>query len=121
MIYRKHLLTGRNLRNGIHGEESRITDRKIKPHQKEALEKAHEYFKTDDRGKLIMACGTGKTFNVLRIAENETNGKGIILYLVPSISLLGQILREWTTDAKEPINAICICSDPEVSRKQNKE
>lgn len=57
------------------GEKSRITDRKIRPHQKEALEKAHEYFKTNDRGKLIMACGTGKTFNVLRIAENEANEK----------------------------------------------
>jgi len=103
------------LESGIHGEKSRITDRQIKPHQKEALEKAHEYFKTNDRGKLIMACGTGKTFNVLRIAENETNGKGTILYLVPSISLMGQILREWTTYAQEPINSICICSDPEVS------
>lgn len=58
------------LESGINGEKSRITDRQIKPHQKEALEKAHEYFKTNDRGKLIMACGTGKTFNVLRIAEN---------------------------------------------------
>lgn len=103
------------LESGIHGEKSRITDRQIKPHQKEALEKAHEYFKTNDRGKLIMACGTGKTFNVLRIAENETKGKGTILYLVPSISLMGQILREWTTYAQEPINSICICSDPEVS------
>jgi predicted helicase len=103
------------LESGIHGEKSRITDRQIKPHQKDALEKAHEYFKTNDRGKLIMACGTGKTFNVLRIAENETKGKGTILYLVPSISLMGQILREWTTYAQEPINSICICSDPEVS------
>lgn len=108
------------LESGIHGEKSRITDRQIKPHQKEALEKAHEYFKTNDRGKLIMACGTGKTFNVLRIAENETNGKGTILYLVPSISLLGQILREWTTYAQEPINSICICSDPEVSLSKSK-
>ena len=108
------------LESGIHGEKSRITDRQIKPHQKEALEKAHEYYKTNDRGKLIMACGTGKTFNVLRIAENETNGKGTILYLVPSISLLGQILREWTTYAQEPINSICICSDPEVSLSKSK-
>ncbi|MBN2829825.1 MAG: DEAD/DEAH box helicase, partial [Candidatus Cloacimonetes bacterium] len=108
------------LESGIHGEKSRKTDRHIRPHQNEALEKAHEYFKTNDRGKLIMACGTGKTFNVLRIAEHETNGKGTILYLVPSISLLGQILREWTTYAQEPINSICICSDPEVSLSKTK-
>ena len=108
------------LDKGISGEQSRIGDRKIKPHQQLALDKTHEYFKTNSRGKLIMACGTGKTFNSLRIAEKETDGKGVVLFLVPSIALLGQILREWTTFAKEPINAICICSDPEVSRKKNK-
>ena len=105
---------------GIHGEASRTPKKLLYPHQKVALEKAHEYFKTADRGKLIMACGTGKTFNSLRIAENETDGKGLILFLVPSIALLGQVLREWSSDAQEPINAICICSDPEISRKKTK-
>jgi predicted helicase len=108
------------LDKGITGEGSRTAKKKIRPHQQEALEKAHEYFKTSDRGKLIMACGTGKTFNTLRIAENETKGKGLILFLVPSISLLGQALREWSADAEEPINAVCICSDPEVSKKKTK-
>ncbi len=108
------------LDKGITGEESRTAKKKIRPHQQEALEKTHEYFKTADRGKLIMACGTGKTFNTLRIAEHETNGKGLILFLVPSISLLGQTLREWYANAEEPINAVCICSDPEVSRKKSK-
>lgn len=108
------------LDQGIYGEASRTSKKSLRPHQNEALEKAHEYFKTADRGKLIMACGTGKTFNSLRIAENETNGKGFILFLVPSIALLGQTLREWSSDANEPINAICICSDSEVSRKKSK-
>ena len=61
------------LDNGISGKKSRITDRELKPHQVVALNNAHEHFKSSDRGKLIMACGTGKTFNSLRIAENETN------------------------------------------------
>jgi predicted helicase len=108
------------LDKGITGEQSRSAKKKLRPHQQEALEKTHEYFKTADRGKLIMACGTGKTFNTLRIAENETTGKGLILFLVPSISLLGQALREWSSDAEEPISAVCICSDPEVSRKKTK-
>ena len=108
------------LENGIHGEQSRVGHRDIKPHQQLALEKAHLHFQKSDRGKLIMACGTGKTFNSLRIAENETAGKGLILFLVPSISLLGQTLLEWTTFAKEPINAICICSDPEIAKKKTK-
>jgi len=108
------------LDKGIHGEASRTPKKSLRPHQKEALDKTHEHFKTNDRGKIIMACGTGKTFNSLRIAENETNGKGFILFLVPSISLLGQTLREWSADANEPINAVCICSDPEISRKKTK-
>ena len=108
------------LENGIHGEASRTPKKSIRPHQKEALDKTHVHFKTADRGKLIMACGTGKTFNSLRIAENETNGKGLVLFLVPSIALLGQTLREWSADANEPINAVCICSDPEISRKKTK-
>ena len=108
------------LDNGITGEQSRIANRDLKPHQKIALDNTHEHFKNNDRGKLIMACGTGKTFNSLRIAENETEGKGLILFLVPSIALLGQTLREWTTFAKEPINAVCICSDPEISKKKTK-
>jgi predicted helicase len=108
------------LENGITGEKSRIADRDLKPHQKEALENTHEHFKTHNRGKLIMACGTGKTFNSLRIAENETDGNGLVLFLVPSIALLGQTLREWSTFAKEPINAVCICSDPEISKKKTK-
>jgi len=108
------------LDKGISGEQSRTPKKSVRPHQKEALEKTHEHFKTADRGKLIMACGTGKTFNSLIIAEKETNGKGLILFLVPSIALLGQTLREWSADANEPINAVCICSDPEISRKKDK-
>jgi predicted helicase len=106
------------LEEGNTGEIARNKKKDIRPHQLEALTKTHEHFKANDRGKLIMACGTGKTFNSLRIAENETGGNGFILFLVPSIALLGQTLNEWSADANEPINAICICSDPEVSKKK---
>ena len=122
------LVDWEKLDQGISGEISRTAHRELKPHQKVALENAHEYFKTADRGKLIMACGTGKTFNSLRIAEKETESERenerenerFVLFLVPSIALLGQTLREWTSYAKEPIHAICICSDSEVSRKKTK-
>jgi predicted helicase len=67
-----------------------------------------------------MACGTGKTIASLKIAEKETKGKGYVLFLVPSIALLGQSLREWAAQADEDINAICICSDAEVSRTRSK-
>ena len=106
------------LDNGITGEVARTNKKQLRPHQIEALTKTNEHFKANDRGKLIMACGTGKTFNSLRIAENETDGKGFILFLVPSIALLGQTLNEWYADAVEPINAICICSDPEITKNR---
>lgn len=108
------------LKAGLSGEASRLVKKKLFPHQEIALSETNRYFKDNDRGKLIMACGTGKTFTSLKIAENETNGNGFILFLVPSIALLGQTLEEWYAEASEPINAICICSDAEVSKKKSK-
>lgn len=109
------------LESGITGELARTSKKTLRDHQREALEKTHTHFQTQDRGKLIMACGTGKTFTSLRIAENETNGNGLILFLVPSIALLGQTLREWTADSDEPIKPICICSDSKITKKTNKD
>lgn len=108
------------LEKGLHGEQARQKKKDPFQHQLTAIENAHEYFKEHERGKLIMACGTGKTFTALKIAEKETNGKGLILFLVPSIALLGQTLREWTAQANETINAVCICSDTEVSKDKKK-
>jgi predicted helicase len=108
------------LDSGVFGEPARAARKTLRPHQAEAIDKAQEHFKTHDRGRLIMACGTGKTFTALRIAEKETDGSGLILFLVPSIALLGQTLREWSTDAAEPLNAVCVCSDPQVSKKKSR-
>lgn len=107
--------------DGIFGEKARKEKKKIRHHQSVALEKTLDYFGSGgDRGKLIMACGTGKTFTSLRIAEAQTHKDGTVLFLVPSIALLGQTLREWTADAEEPINAIAICSDAEITREKKK-
>lgn len=108
------------LENNITGELARTAKKELRKHQEDALKNTNQHFKENDRGKLIMACGTGKTFTSLRIAENETSGKGFILFLVPSIALLGQTLNEWSADAEEPINAICICSDAEITKKKSK-
>ena len=107
------------LDKGSCGENAQVQKKKPRDHQKEAIAKVHEYFKDEshERGKLIMACGTGKTYTSLCIAEKETDNKGTILFLVPSIALLGQTLREWTADATKPIKPICICSDTGVSKK----
>jgi len=106
------------LDKGLYGEKARVEKKNPRPHQKLALAKAHEYYETHDRGKLIMACGTGKTFTSLKIAEQETNNSGLILFLVPSIALLGQTLNEWVNESEKDIHPICICSDPEASRKR---
>lgn len=106
----------KKLEQGIHGESARTPKKSPFKHQLEAIETTHAYFKENNRGKLIMACGTGKTYTALKIAENETKGKGTILFLVPSIALLGQTLRAWTEDSEHPINAVCICSDPKITR-----
>ncbi|MGV7513068.1 DEAD/DEAH box helicase family protein, partial [Mycobacterium kansasii] len=80
-----------------------------------AIEKVFAGFATGhDRGKLIMACGTGKTFTALKIAERtaiETGGNARILFAVPSISLLSQTLREWTAQTQLDLRAFAVCSD----------
>ncbi len=106
---------------GLFGQKSRAEKKVLRPHQLDALNATNIHFKDYDRGRLIMACGTGKTFTSLKIAEKETEGKGTVLFLVPSIALLGQTLREWTAEADEPINAVCICSDPEITRQKKNE
>ncbi len=93
-----------------------------RPHQEEAIAKAIAGFEAHDRGKLIMACGTGKTFTALRLAERfaELNGnKARVLFLVPSISLLSQTLKEWTAQSQQhlPLKPYAVCSDQKVSKK----
>lgn len=91
-----------------------------RPHQTTAIEKVFDGFgKGHDRGKLIMACGTGKTFTALKIAERtatENAGNARILFCVPSISLLSQTLREWTAQTQLDLRAFAVCSDTKVSR-----
>ena len=103
------------------GSEAKKASKIIRSHQKEARDSVYEYFKENDRGKLIMACGTGKTFTSLKIAENETDKNGLILFLVPSIALLGQTLKEWTNDIDKDAKLfpICICSDSKISSKKS--
>lgn len=107
------------LDNNLHGFEARLSvKRSPRSHQLEAMKNAHEYYKTHDRGKLIMACGTGKTYTSLQIVEQETNNKGLILVLVPSIALINQTLNEWYISSKEDIYPICVCSDRTASRQR---
>ena len=91
-----------------------------RPHQVTAINKTLAGFQIHDRGKLIMACGTGKTFTALRLAEQfaeKKGGKARILFLVPSISLLSQTLKEWTAQARLDLRSYAVCSDNKVAKK----
>lgn len=110
----------KKLEDDTYGQSAAVkAERHLLPHQKEALLRAKEHYAAHDRGRLIMACGTGKTFTALRLAEQETEERGLILVLVPSIALVNQTLNEWNTFAKKPLAAICVCSDATASKKKN--
>ncbi len=88
-----------------------------RPHQQDAIDCALEHLaEPDTRGKLLMACGTGKTLVGLRIAERLAGAGGRVLVLVPSLALLSQTLRAWLDDASLPIRAFAVCSDSQTGR-----
>ena len=93
----------------------------LRGHQITALDKVRAGLGTADRGRLIMACGTGKTFTSLKIAEDLVGAGGSVLFLVPSISLLAQSLREWTIEADVRLRPHAVCSDPKASAKSKTE
>ena len=90
--------------------------KELRPHQEAALADVYAGFEGSDRGKLIMACGTGKTFTALRAAEQLAGKGGRVLFAAPSISLVNQSLREWAAESRIPIRAFAVCSDPKVGR-----
>ena len=101
--------------------------KKIRDYQNIAINKSLEYFKEHNRGKLIMAPGTGKTFTSLKIAEALMKKQGKkqfnVLYLVPSIQLLSQTLFGWNADVSEDIHmtSLSVVSDTKANKKKNKD
>lgn len=102
-------------------KEQKVELRKKKTlfdHQRLALEAIQDGLKEADRGKLIMACGTGKTFTSLRIAEAMSGKGGRVLFLVPSLSLMSQTVREWTNDSNVDLRSFAACSDVQVGKRK---
>ncbi|RVZ45054.1 DEAD/DEAH box helicase [Helicobacter pylori] len=103
-------------------DEIPLCDKKrSRPHQTEAINATKEYFSNpkNARGKLIMACGTGKTYTSLKIME--TLEPKITLFLAPSIALLSQTFREYAQEKSEPFYASIVCSDDKTGQsKKNK-
>ncbi len=92
-----------------------------RPHQTEAINATKEYFSSpkNARGKLIMACGTGKTYTSLKIME--ALDPKITLFLAPSIALLSQTFREYAKEKSEPFYASIVCSDDKVGKSKDED
>lgn len=93
--------------------------KQLRDYQQTAKEKALNHFKEHDRGQLIMAPGTGKTFTSLKIAEALSKAQSTpfkVLYLVPSIQLLTQTLRGWNNDTELTMTSMAVTSDRDASR-----
>ncbi|WP_425251381.1 type ISP restriction/modification enzyme [Helicobacter pylori] len=95
--------------------------KKPRSHQIEAINATKEYFSSpkNTRGKLIMACGTGKTYTSLKIME--ALDPKITLFLAPSIALLSQTFREYAQEKSEPFYASIVCSDDKVGQSKNED
>ncbi len=95
--------------------------KELRPHQLAALEKTQAGFADADRGKLFMACGTGKTFTALKIAEAIAGTNKRVLFLVPSLALASQTITEWSIESTIPIHAFAVCSDADVGKRKAKD
>lgn len=106
------------------GNKNNLTKEPKTPrtYQKKIIKKALDYYQLHDRGKIIMAPGTGKTFTSLQIAEGlmKQEHKSIyhVLYLVPSIQLLSQTLQSWNNDVNDDLEmeSFSIVSDAKASK-----
>jgi len=113
---RCHIMTTAHLRAGSvdWADFPRLVQKnpkRLRPYQQDALDDVVKGFSKHDRGKLIMACGTGKTLVALHVAERLVGKGGIVMYLVPSISLILQSMREWSDNANIKHRYLAVCSD----------
>ena len=99
----------------------RASPKEMRPHQKEAVKEVCKGLAKADRGKLIMACGTGKSLTSLRISEKLAGLGNAVLFLVPSLSLMSQIIRAWAQDKKKEQRCFAVCSDREVGNEDGKQ
>ena len=108
----------------LHGGKAKMREGRKKPRkdQKEAIKAVCQGLEEADRGKLIMPCGTGKTFTSLKIAEEMAGEGKAVLFLVPSLALMSQTIRAWAQDATVNQRCFAVCSDAKVdSRRKNED
>lgn len=103
----------------IDDKVKQVDKKQLRPHQKEALQSVKIGLKEADRGKLIMACGSGKTFTSLKIAEDLVGVNKSVLFLVPSLALMSQTITEWTKESDINLNIYAVCSDSQVGKRKS--
>jgi len=102
----------------VSNEQITCTAFSPKDYQQVAIENAYTHFTENDneRGKLIMACGSGKSLTAYWIAE-KLEAK-TILVAVPSLALVEQTIKTWArefiaNDIK--VNLLAVCSDKSIA------
>ena len=113
-----------NLRESqIDWNENRVRNAVVRKtrryYQKDAIGDVMKGFSEYDRGRLVMACGTGKTLVSLDVAEKAVNVGGLVLYVVPSLYLIPQTMREWADNKGVPHQYLVVCSDKTADRDAN--
>lgn len=100
----------------VKGKKVPSVKRNPRPHQQEAIAASKQYFLNDknNRGKLIMPCGTGKSLTAYWITQTLASKATIIA--VPSLALIKQSLEDWTKEILLSKTIVlpdwcCICSD----------
>ena len=118
MLLTRHELAGAGIdwAQYLQGRVRRTSRRQLRDYQQAAVEAVCSGLREHERGQLIMACGSGKTFTALRIAEELAQGRGPVLFAVPSLSLLSQSLSDWKRQAARPLTALAVCSDQATGR-----
>lgn len=98
--------------------------KELRPHQDIAITRTLKGLQKDDRGQLIMACGTGKTFTAIRLAEKfaeQNGGHARVLFMVPSLALMSQSISEFSNEIEGPFHAYAVCSDSKVGREKKRD
>ncbi len=97
--------------------------KELRPHQDRAITNTLNGLQKNDRGQLIMACGTGKTFTAIRLAEKfaeQNGGHARVLFMVPSLALMSQSISEFSNEIEGPFHAYAVCSDSKVGREKKR-
>ena len=85
--------------------------------QRVALDAVAKGYQQGSRGRLVMPCGTGKSLVAMWAAEENVGAGGTVLYLVPSIALMGQTMREWARNRSTGHIYVGVCSDKTTGRR----